>query len=77
VPAQHGPRGDPPVRLQAWGQEPGQRGEDRAVGAARAWPGLVRPSTAASCRSTSRSMSLDAVDRPGRTSRSASRAKIR
>src|SRR6266480_6346852 len=39
--------------------------------------GLVRRSTANSCRSTSSSMSLDAVDRPTRTSQPQSRMKIR
>ena len=40
VPPKHGPRGDQPVRPQACGQEPDQRGEDRAVGPVEAWPGL-------------------------------------
>ena len=39
-------------------------------------PGLVRRSTVTSCRSTSSSMSLDVVDRPGRTSQPQSRMKI-
>jgi len=39
--------------------------------------GLVRRSTVTSCRSTSSSMSLDVVDRPGRTSQPQSRMKIR
>jgi hypothetical protein len=40
VPAQHGSRGDQPVRPQAAGQKPDQRGEDRAVGPVQARPGI-------------------------------------
>ena len=39
VPAQHGPRSDQPLNPQISGQEPDQRGEDRAVGPVRAWTG--------------------------------------
>ena len=38
VPAKHGTRGDQPVGPQALGQEPDQRGEDRAVGPVQPGP---------------------------------------
>jgi hypothetical protein len=40
VPVQHSTWGDQPVRPQAPGQEPDQRGKDRAVGPVQARPGM-------------------------------------
>jgi len=40
VPAKHSTGGDQPVRPQASGQEPDERGEDRAVGPVQVRPGL-------------------------------------
>src|SRR4029077_3586836 len=68
VPAQDGAGGDQPVRSQPCRQEPDQRGEDCAVGPVEPGRELARRSTAISCRSTSSSASLDADDRPSRTS---------
>ena len=48
----------------------------RSAQSSRGWM-LVRRSTATSCRSTSSSASLDAVERPSRTSQPHSRAKMR
>ena len=77
VPAQDGTWGDQPVRPQPPGQEPDQRGEDRAVGQSSRGRGLVRRSTATSCLSTSSSASLEADDRASRTSQPQSRTKMR
>ena len=77
VPPQHSAGCDQPVHPQAAGQEPGQRGEDRAIGPVQPGLGEVRRSMATSCRSTSSSMSLEAGERPNRTSQPQSRMKIR
>ena len=39
VPPQHSARRDQPVHPQPWGQEPAQRGEDRAIGPVQPGPG--------------------------------------
>ena len=66
-----------PVRPQPSRQEPDQRGQHRAAGPVPPGRGQVRRSTATSCRSTSSAASLDAGERPSRTSQPASRTKIR
>jgi hypothetical protein len=52
-------------------------GEDRPVGQPIAGPGWVRRSTAISCRTTSSPASLEADDRPRRTSQPHSRTKMK
>src|SRR2546430_4635000 len=74
VPAQDGAGGDQPVHPQPCRQEPDQRGEDRAVGPVEPGP---RIGTATSCRSTRSSASLEADDRPSRTSQPPSRTKMK
>ena len=77
VPPQDGAGGDQPVHPQvlagAGSARRGPRGRPSPAGAAD----LVRRSTATSCRSTSSSASLDADDRPSRTSQPQSRTKMR
>jgi hypothetical protein len=73
VPPQDGARRDQPVRPQPSRQEPDQRGQHRAVGPVPPGPGQVTRSTATSCRSTSSSASLNAGERPSRTSQQAAR----
>jgi len=68
VPPQDGARRDQPVRPQPSRQEPDQRGQHRPAGPVPPGPGQVRRSTATSCRSTSSSVSMNADERPSRTS---------
>jgi hypothetical protein len=68
VPAQDGGGSNQPVQPQPWRQQPDQRGEDRPVCPVEPCRGLVRRSTATSCRSTSSSASFEADDRPSRAS---------
>jgi len=78
MPSQNGARRDQPVCLQPSGQVPDQCGQYRPVGARSSrGRGLLRRSTATSCRSTSSSVFLDAGDRPSRTSQLQSWTKIR
>src|SRR6266849_976480 len=78
VPSQDGAGCDQPGASVAWrvvagSARRGQRGPARSS-RGRGW---ARRSTATSCRGTSSSLSLDAVDRPGKTSQPQSRTKIR
>jgi hypothetical protein len=68
VPPQDRAGRDQPVHPQPCRQKPDQRGEHRAVGQSSRGLGVVRRSTATSCRSTSSPASLDVGDRPSRTS---------
>ena len=77
VPPQDGSRRDQPVCSQLSWQVTDQRGHDGSLSPAEPGLGLVRRSTATSCRSTSSSAFLDADERPGRTSQPQSRTKIR
>ena len=77
VPAQDVTWRDQPVHPQLCWQQPDQRGEDHPVGPIEPRPGCARRSTATSCRSTSSSASLEADDRPSRTSQPQSRTKMR
>jgi hypothetical protein len=77
VPPKDGTGGDQAVCSQHSWQVPDQRGYDGSVGPVEAGLGLVRRSTATSCRSTSSSAFLDADERLSRTSQPQSRTKIR
>jgi hypothetical protein len=77
VPAQDGTGGDQPVRPQPSGQVPDQRGEDARSAQSSRGRGLVRRSTATSCRKASNSALLEADDRPSKTSQPQSRMKMR
>ena len=77
MPPEHGAGCHQPVHPQRSGQGADQRGEHRAVVRSSRGRGWVRRSTATSCRSTSSSMSLDAVERPSRTSQPQSRTRGR
>ena len=77
VPAQDGTWRDQPVHSRPCWQKPGQRGEDRPIPQSNCGRGCARRSTTTSCRSTSNSVSLDADDRPSRTSQPQSRTKMR
>jgi hypothetical protein len=77
VPPQDGARRDQPVRPQPSGQVPDQRGQHARSAQSRRGLGLVRRSTATSCRRTSSSAFFDAYERPSNTSQPASRVKIR
>ena len=77
MPPEHGAGCHQPAHPQRSGQEADQRDEHRAVRQSSRGRGWVRRSTATSCRSTSSSMSLDAVEPPSRTSQPQSRTKMR
>ena len=77
VPPQDGARGEQLVRPQPGRQEADQRGEDRAVSPVQLGRGWARRSTAVARRSTSSSASMEADDRPSRTSEPQTRTKMR
>ena len=77
VPPEHGAGCDQPVHPQRSRQQADQRGEDRAVSPVQPGLGMVRRSTATSCRSTSSSTFFAAAERLSRTSHPQSRTKIR
>jgi hypothetical protein len=77
VPPQDGTGGNQPVHPQPCRQETDQRCEDSTVGPVQLGPRMDAAQPATSCRSTSSSASLEADDRPSRTSQLQSRTKTR
>ena len=77
MPPQDAAGGDQPARPQLPWQEPDQRGETARAAQSSRGRGVVRPSTATSCRRTSSSASLEADERPSRTIQPQTRTKMR
>ncbi len=77
VPAQDGSGGDQPVRSQPAGRSRISAARTARSAQSSRGRGWARRSTATSCRSTSSSASLEADDRPSRTSQPQTRTKMR
>jgi hypothetical protein len=77
VPPEHGAGCDQPVLPQSWRRNRLSAARTARSAQSTRGRGVVRRSTATSCRSTSNSASLEAGERPSRTSQPQSRMKIR